>query len=376
MATVAVFGSAGAVGLEIARTMVLQPDVTRLVLVDIAEDKMRNEANDCAMLAEKMRLEAVEVVPVVTDLTRDGAIAEVLAKYQPDVTVQAAIPISWYTLANSVPKDIWKRVNYEARLGPFLPLLLSFPIRFMEGWRDAGAPGKVIQLSFPDIVNPVLAGAGLAPACGSGNTENLCSTLRMMVADRLGAPTREIYIKLIAHHFHSWFQRSPAEMPELQQNMFHFQAFCRSHEVTAEMLGDPSFLQDLRKRYPYQRPRFAATSVVKNTLRMLRDDGLVTHVASPACMGGGLDARYVNGGWQPVLPQGVTLDDVEAIFARARHADGVESIGTDGTVTFTDRGNGAMAELLGFDCKVLKPEEVHARAEELLHCIKTLRAAA
>lgn len=376
MATVAVFGSAGAVGLEIARTMVLQPEVTRLVLVDIAEDKMRNEANDCAMLAEKMRQEAVEVIPVVTDLTREGAIAEVLAKFRPDVTVQAAIPISWYTLANSVPKDIWKRVNFEARLGPFLPLLLSFPIHFMEGWRAAGSPGHVIQLSFPDIVNPVLAGMGLAPSSGSGNTENLCSTLRMIVADKMAVPTREIDIQLIAHHFHCWFMKSPSELSDLEERMFFLRAFCRGEDVTEQFLGDPAFLPSVRSRYPYQRPRFAATSVVKNTIRMLRGDRVVTHVASPAALGGGMDARFVDGAWQPVLPKGVSMADVEGVYSRARKADGVDSIAADGTVTFTDRGNGAMRELLGFDCKVLKPAEVHDRAAELLECIKRIRPAA
>lgn len=373
MATVAVFGSAGAVGIEIARTMVLQPEVTRLVLIDIAEEKMRAEANDCAMLAEKMRSEAVEVIPVVTDLTRDGAIAEVLTAYRPDVTIQAAIPISWYTLANSVPKDIWKRVNFEARLGPFLPLLLSFPIKFMQGWRDAGSPGHVIQLSFPDVVNPVLAGMRLAPSCGSGNTENLCSTIRLVVADRLGLPTREIDVKLIAHHYHSWFMRSPSDLSDLEERMFYLRVFANSYDVTDALMADPAFLPAIRARYPYQRPRFAATSVVKNTLRILRNDRLVSHVASPAALGGGMDARFAGGRWEPVLPQGVAMANVEAICDRARKADGIDSIAADGTVTFTDVGNGAMRELLGFDCKVLKPADVHDRAAELLACIKTIR---
>lgn len=374
MATIAIFGSAGTVGIEIARTMVLQPEVTRLVLVDLSEGKMRAEANDCAMLAEKMRQESVEVIPVVTDLTRDGAIAEVLAKYQPEVTVQAAIPISWYTLANSVPKDIWTRVNFEARIGPFLPLLLSFPIKFMEGWVAAGRPGHVIQLSLPDIVNPVLAGMDLAPACGSGNTENLCSTLRLVVADTFNVPTREIDIKLIAHHFHSWFMRSPSELSDLDTRMFYFRAFCRSYDVTDELMTDPAFLPAVRARYPYQRPRFAATSVVKNTLRMLRGDHVVSHVASPAALGGGMDARFVGTSWHPVLPRGVTMADVESIYDKARKADGIDAIASDGTVTFTEKGNGAMVELLGFDCKVLHPAEVHDRAAELLECIKSIRS--
>lgn len=373
MATVAIFGSAGVVGLEIARTMVFQPEVTRLVLIDINETKMRQEANDCAMLAEKMRQESVEIVPVVTDLTRDGAIEEVFAKYKPDVTVQAAIPISWYTLANSVPKDIWKRVNFEARIGPFLPLLLSFPIKFMEGWKAAGSPGEVIQLSLPDIVNPVLSGMGVAPSCGSGNTENLCSTLRMMVADKFASPTREIDIKLVAHHYHCWFMHSPSELPDLQQRMFHFRAFCRSYDVTEEVMADADFLPALRKRYPYQRPRFAATSVVKNTVRMLRGDGVVTHVSSPGARGGGMDARFTSEGWVPVLPKDFSMDDVEALLQSAREADGIASIAADGTVTFTPKANGAMAELLGFDCKVLEPSQVHDRAAELLECIKSIR---
>lgn len=373
MATVAVFGSAGAVGLEIARTMVLQPDVTRLVLIDLNEEKMRNEANDCAMLAEKMRIESVEVIPVVTDLTRDGAIEEVFATYRPDVTVQAAIPISWYTLANSVPKDIWKRVNFEARIGPFLPLLLSFPIKFMEGWTAAGRPGEVIQLSLPDIVNPVLAGMGLAPSSGSGNTENLCSTLRMIVADKLRVPTREIDIKLIAHHYHSWFMRSPSELSDLENRMFYFRAFCRSDDVTETFMSDPDFLPSVRKRYPYQRPRFAATSVVKNTLRMLRMDSVVSHVSSPAALGGGMDARFTSDGWVPVLPKDMTMAAVETLLQTAREADGIQSIASDGTVTFTPVANGAMSELLGFDCTVLKPGDVQDRAKELLGCIESIR---
>ncbi|SFC63077.1 hypothetical protein [Tropicimonas isoalkanivorans] len=376
MATVAIFGSAGVVGLEIARTMIFQPDVTRLVLVDIAEEKMRTEANDCMMLAEKMRLESVEVIPVVTDLTRDGAIQEVLEVYAPDVSIQAAIPISWYTLANSVPKETWKRVNFEARIGPFLPLLLSFPIKFMEAWRAAGSPGEVIQLSLPDVVNPVLKGMGLAPSCGSGNTENLCSTLRLEVADRLSAPTREVDVRLISHHYHSWFMHSPSDLSDLDDRMFYFRAFWNSSDVTDEIIAQEDFLPKIRKRYPYQRPRFAATSVVKNTVKMLRGDSVITHVCSPASLGGGMDARFTANGWEPVVPNGLTMADAEAIYDVGRKADGIETLAADGTVTFTDKAHGAMQELLGFDCKVLRPEDVHDRRDELLTCIQSLRKAA
>ena len=373
MATVAIFGSAGAVGIEIARTMVLQPDVTRLVLIDINEAKMMSEANDCAMLAEKMRSESVEVVPLAVDLTAAGEIARVIETYKPDVTVQAAIPISWYTLANSVPPDIWKRVNFEARLGPFLPLLLSFPIRFMEGWKAAGSPGRVIQLSFPDVVNPVLAGMGLGPSCGSGNTENLCSTIRMIVADRFGLPTREVEINLIAHHYHSWFMRSASQESDLKDRPFYLKAYCNSDDVTDELFADPNFIPAVRKRYPYQRPRFAATSVVKNTVRMLRGDRVISHVSSPASFPGGINARYGAGVWEIVLPKGLSEADVLNLLAKARHADGIDDIAIDGTVTFTDRGQSAMKELLGYHCPVLRPAEVHEQADILLQCIKTIR---
>ena len=373
MATVAIFGSAGAVGIEIARTMVTQPDVTKLILFDINEAKLKNEANDCAMLAEKLRAESVEVIPQVLDLTVEGNIQKAFETYKPDVAVQAAIPISWYSLANSVPPDIWKRVNFEARLGPFLPLLLAFPIAFMQGWKDAGAPGKVIQLSFPDVVNPVLAGMGLAPACGSGNTENLASTLRLVVADRYGVPTNEVTIRLIAHHYHSWFMRSASPDSDLSERPFYLRAYCQQRDVTDELWADPTFLTTVRQRYPYQRPRFAATSVVKNTVRMLRNDKVMSHVSSPDARGGGMDARYADGKWHPILPPGVSEADCEAILAAARRADGIDSIAADGTVTFTDRGHGAMKELLGYDCKVLEPGDVKAQNDILLERIKTIR---
>jgi hypothetical protein len=373
MATVAVFGSAGAVGIEIARTLVLQPDITRLVLFDINEAKLMSEANDCAMLAEKMRAESVEVIPQLLDLTADGNVASAFQRFAPDVAVQAAIPISWYTLANSVPPDIWKRVNFEARLGPFLPLLLAFPVHFMKGWKDSGVASRVVQLSFPDVVNPVLAGMGLAPTCGSGNTENLCSTLRMVVADRYRVPTREVDIRLVAHHYHSWFMRSASPDSDLHERPFFLRAYVQQDDVTQELFADPAFIPTVRKRYPYQRPRFAATSVTKNVTRMLRRDKVMSHVSSPACRAGGMDARYGENGWEVVLPRGLSEQDCDALLAKARHADGIETIAADGTVTFTDKGHAAMKELLGYDCKVLKPSEIQEQAERLLQCIKGIR---
>lgn len=373
MATVAIFGSAGAVGIEIARTMVLQPEVTRLVLFDIDKTKLDNEANDCAMIAEKMRHESVDIAARALDLAADGNVARAFGEFEIDVAVQAAIPVSWYTLANSVPKAIWKRVNLEARLGPFLPLLLAFPIHFMRGWQEAGARAHVIQLSFPDVVNPVLAGMGLAPACGSGNTENLASTLRLTIADRFDVPTAEIDLRLIAHHYHCWFMRSTSPDTDLDERPFFFRALRQQEDVTEELAADPQFLPTLRRRYPYQRPRFAATSVVKNTLRMLRQDRVISHVASPGACGGGMEARFGPDGWEPVLPAGVGQSDCETIFAKARQADGIAEIAPDGTVRFTEQGHGAMRELLGYDCPVLKPSEVQEQAGILLERIKTIR---
>lgn len=373
MATVAVFGSCGAVGIEIARNLAAVPEVTRLVLCDINEKVLYPEANDAAMYAEKLRQESVEVLPRVVDMRNTDNIAKLLDEVKPDVVVQAAIPVSWYTLANSVPPDIWKRVNWEARMGPFLPLLLSFPVKFMQGWKAAGGKSKVIQLSFPDVVNPVLAGMGLAPTCGSGNTENLATTLRLVCASRFKVPTRDIEIRLVAHHYHCWFMKSRSTEADLAERPFIFRVYCQQVDRTAELAADPTFIADVRQRYPYQRPRFAATSVAKNVMRMLRNDPTLSHVSSPGARGGGMDARFVDGTWTPVLPAGVTMAEVEACYAKARAGDGIVEIAADGAVRYSDGAYQAMKDLLKYDCAVLKPAEIEAQGNELLTRIKTLR---
>lgn len=374
MATVAIFGSAGVVGAEIARALVNAPEVTTLALFDVDEKKLAVEANDIAMVAEKLRAESVRVIPEVLDLNDVERVADRLGTLRPDISVHAAIPVSWYTMANSVPPEIWKRVNWEARMGPFLPLLLTFPLKMAYAWDKADRPGAVIQLSFPDVVNPVLSRIGLTPLCGSGNTENLCTTLRLLCADRLGVPVRDVTISLIAHHFHCWFMKSRATADDLAQQPFFLRVYLRQRDVTDELVGDPEFLPALRQRYPYQRPRFAATSVAQNVLRALRNDQTVKHVSSPMGFPGGIDGRFVDGRVEVVPPEGITEPEIAELLAKARIADGIQEIADDGTVHFTDRAHEAMGELLGVDCPVLKVDEVDERSRELYAKLQSIRS--
>ncbi|WP_143194066.1 hypothetical protein [Micromonospora sp. CB01531] len=363
MGTVAVFGAGGLVGATVARMMALAPEVTRLHLFDINESALRVEAMDAAMTAEKLRPQSLTVHTRTVDMTNVEAVAEAIDQAAPDVLLQAAIPRSWYSFPHRFDPVTWRRLNREARMGPWLPLFMLLPMKLMQGRAQAGSTAPVVQISYPDAVNPALAAAGLAPICGSGNSENICTVMRVVAAEHLGLPVQDVYVRLIANHFHAW--ALAADDPEFAERPMWYRILVGPDDVTETVTTD-AYWADVRQRYPRTRPAFAATSAVKNASRLLRDDLTLSHVTGPGGLIGGVDARLGRSGVELVWPSGISEVEARQLLARAQQGDGIERIADDGAVHFTEGSAQAMRELMNYDCDVLQPDEVEQRAEELM----------
>jgi hypothetical protein len=200
---------------------------------------------------------------------------------------------------------------------------------------------------------------------GAGNTESVATVMRVLEASRLSVPVRDVTVRMVAHHFHSGFMRSDAKNEELAVYPMWYRVYCESQDVTDRFTGD-EFTTELRRRFPHQRPLYAASSAVKNVVRIVRDDRSLTHVCSPGGLPGGFDCRLSRAGaepvWHPELPEAEAMD----LVRNAAVGDGIEAFEDDGSVRFTERAHRALKTYIGYDCPVLRPDEVEARADELV----------
>jgi hypothetical protein len=363
MGSVAVFGAAGIVGSTVVRELAHVADVTSIHLFDVNEKAMQVEAVDAAAVAEKLRPESVNVQIHVTDMRNTDALAKALTDTSPDVLIQAATPRGWYSFPGLFDPEVWQRINHEGRMGPWLPLFVHLPAKLMQARQAAGLTMPVVQISYPDAVNSILDAVGLTPTCGSGNSQNIATILRLVAAQQLAIPVKEIDVQLVANHFHAW--ALAADDPEMTQRPMWMRIYAGNEDVT-DTVTTEAFWADVRRIYPRQRPIFAASSAVQNAVRLLRDDRTAAHVTAPAGLPGGIQARLGANGAQIMFPDELSETEVRRLLTHAQKGDGIEAIFPDGSVQIAEQSAAVMRELMGYDCDVLHFDEIEARSDELI----------
>ena len=66
-----------------------------------------------------------------------------------------------------------------------------------------------------------------------------------------------------------------------------------------------------------------------------------------------------------VLPHGLTLEQAILMNQEGQRLDGIERIGSDGTVYFASKNMAILKETLGYECKPMPLSEVEYWAKEL-----------
>jgi hypothetical protein len=91
----------------------------------------------------------------------------------------------------------------------------------------------------------------------------------------------------------------------------------------------------------------------------------LSHAPGPEGLVGGYPVHINKDGAKVFIPEGMTREKAIQINEEAQKWDGIEKIKEDGTVVFTDEAYKTFKDLLGYDCKEMKVEEIEMRAKEL-----------
>ena len=107
------------------------------------------------------------------DMSQSNAIVDVIGELRPSVVVQAASPQASAVIASR--GNAWTQLISEAGLSATAVTQSMFPIRVARAINESGANCHLINCSYPDVVNTMIAALGLPITCGIGNVAILSS---------------------------------------------------------------------------------------------------------------------------------------------------------------------------------------------------------
>lgn len=267
------------------------------------------------------------------------AVAELVSKLRPRLVANTA-SLQGGRVATEKP-DRWTMLVREAGLGvaAVLHAKLSFDIAAAVA---AAAPAAAfVNCCYPDVVNPMLAAAGLPITSGIGNVAILAHAF----AGELGPG--HVRIQMLAQHAAlSAFRRRAEE---------------RQGDAPLRLWIDGSEIHDVYARF--SAVKLASEPVIDVSggsgvpffVALVERRDWCGHLPGPNGLSGGYPVRLAKGRLELDLPEGLSDEDALAWNRRFEEANGVV-VGQDGRVRYTGRVEAALAGVsrevaAGFDVR-------------------------
>jgi hypothetical protein len=127
------------------------------------------------------------------DLSQDGASEALLGELRPAVTVQAASLQPAAVIAGA--GNAWTQLVAEGGLSATAVFQARLSVRVARALALAHPAGRLVNCCFPDVVNGIVAAAGLPIACGIGNIAILAHAFAAALPD---LPRGDL--KVLAHY--------------------------------------------------------------------------------------------------------------------------------------------------------------------------------
>jgi hypothetical protein len=347
-ATVLLIG-VGATGEQLAAQLAARGTVGRIVL---ASRSPKDDAALAIRLTTGSRVDAVRL-----DATRLDDVAELLGRLRPELVVQAASlrsPSALRGRTDPVAVALTK-AGFAIRLPHQVPVALTV----MQAARAAGYDGPVANLSFPDVVGPILATQGLAPTVGLGNA----AMILLRVRETLRESPRLPLVRVLAHHtlLQGSMQALPPEDDAPRARVYLGEEGERADELAYAGPGLPPG------------PRHGAVTAASSlpVLEALLPGAAPLRWSTPAPHGlpGGYPVVVSREAVELDLPPGLDREGAVRFNEQTARGDGVDRIDADGTVHFTEACREAVAAVapdLAEPLQIAALEERAARLDEVL----------
>jgi hypothetical protein len=323
-----------------------------------AEKKIFNVKAGAAYMGRFPNIEYIFV-----DVNNVDQTAALISAYNPDIIANFTTLHSWRVIGEDVPFNVLMEIETAAGLGPWIPMHLTLTKKIMEATKLAGVDIPVVNASFPDAVNAILAKLNMPPTVGIGNSDLLIPGIKFVIAKKFGVKPAKIKVYFVAHHCHEvllLFTKSTFGRP------YFLKVMVEDRDVTDQLDVDNLLYESIQyepegaKGHP-----MVAASAVKNIAAILNDSGLKTHAPGPNGLIGGYDVELTASGAEVIVPDGITLTEAIEINEEAQKGDGIEKIKDDGTVILTTKAYEIMHRYMGYDIESFHPDETDVLAKRI-----------
>ena len=366
---VVIFGGAGRVGFGLAGAL-MQRGLSVVVVDCIPQQRL---AEMVARLAIDTRLssEVTESRVAVygdVDVLDEPRVTELLVKEQPQIVVNYAIPFTW-----DASKQLANYRNISAAgLGAFAAVQVLAPKLIGRAIAASGIDAQYIVGNLPDITVPILTGLSqnqplVPPLGGAGNVGLIEAAIRNLVARQQQLPIKNLSVALVAHHVH-WV--APREPGYRNDAPFLLKVWHRGEDVS-ENLGDARELMNRAIVQCYESGAgFSSTTslLAAQFVSALLDQAATPtslHIPAPNGLPGGYPVIVKGGQVSLNLPPEWQRTFAIECMQQAHRRDGIDKIGSDGTIHFVPESVAILKKELGIVLpEVLMPSELEAVATE------------
>lgn len=310
---------------------------------------------------------------VQLDLFNVNDTSDKIARLKPDIIFTAVSLQSWWVISE-LPPDIFSELD-EARVGPWLPMHLTLIYKLMIAIKQTGLSPKVVNGSYPDVVNPLLAKVGLGPYVGIGNVANPVPGIRFCIAQHLKCAPEEISVKFFAHHTVSYRVSRKGTAEGLP---YHLSIFHQGTDITSDVPKNKPFelLPTLFRRLGGKEGQLMTASSALSVLNALASENLTpVHAPGPFGWEGGFALQLSQDEMKVDLPPGLTLEEAIALNRAGAILDGIEAIEPDGTIRFNPVNMRIMKKILGYSIQSFHVSESEQHADMLKRLYKNFALA-
>jgi hypothetical protein len=301
------------------------------------------------------------VSAVRVDALDPETLSSVLADFEPDLIVQCASLLSpWMFLECSTPPALQLLAGgFALQVSAQLPIITAV----MQLSRKLGLSCPVLNCSFPDLTHPVLACSSAAPTTGIGNAAMIAQRMAQVLELETAEP-----IQVIAHHSQVSGVMT-GEIPDISTPRPWI--FVNGQKLSNDVVlySKPGLRAERSLNY------LSAVTAIPVVAALLNPD-LDVKASLPGVFGlpGGYPVIIRHGTMTWDLPEGISIDQAMAFNELAARADGVERIGTDGTVFYTEAARCQMAALCPELSEPLHPSDTRTRFEILATFLQECQA--
>jgi hypothetical protein len=366
--TIMIFGL-GDLGSWVLEYLAREPGLSQIICCDPREDWGSLKTASVQVIAGQANL-PVKIKYEKVDVFNIDQTAELIKKHNPDFIYAAMSLLSWW-IPSLLPHEVHQDILKVA--GPLVPTHVTLVSRMMMALKETGLKPLVLNNSWPDLTNPILARNGLGVTVGGGNLDLIVAEMRRVVSEKINVPIPQIKIYFVGEHV--------LNMRDINLGIpYYCKITVDDKDITSKFDTKAMINSVFYRKVPanvqtsWLVQNVVASCAVRVIHAMINDTGELCHAPGPNGLIGGYPIRVNAKGVEVVLPEGITMKQAEKINIDDCNFEGVKEMKKDGTLVFNDEGIEVMKKYFGMSQTELKFEEMADRAKEIMAAYKKLSA--